>query len=403
MRENFKEDLLLYDILTKEYIHNLIYGDFHRAKLFNERFKDYKIAIDTNYVITVMYDDFWKICKNRDNQFRYNIKRKLLEDTRKIIKDYNTISTTLTGTDKIVIFLECENNSTEEDFKTSEKIAKDILRGLKNCMTNSVSIAISEFCKSNMDIMRGYQESFSLLENIFTKGRGKILRPSKEKSYIKNDYKSILDKSIHNLLVKIGFKDIEESENIIDNLLSQMTYKEMDKDHIKSNIIRLIVEVISYFNRDNRDRQFSIIYMEFTERIVGANTIDDIEKSLKEVIGVIISNLSTKSDKKIALDNTISYINKYYGREISLDEISLVAGYSKSYFSRMFKKYIGKNFSKYLIDVRLQNAANLIKDSDNGIVDIAIEVGFNDYSYFSKIFKEYYEMSPKSFRKYYRK
>ncbi|MBU5668395.1 AraC family transcriptional regulator [Peptoniphilus sp. MSJ-1] len=398
MQEKFKKDQLLYDILTKEYIHNLIYGDFYRTKLFKERFKEYEIAIETNYVITVMYDDFWKICKNRDNQFRYNVKRKLLEDVRKIITDYKTISTTLTGTDKIIIFLECENNSIEEDFATSEKIAKDILKGLKKYMTNSVSIAISNFCNNNIDIMKGYQESFSLLENIFTKGKGKILRPNEEKISINYDYKSLLDKSIHSLLVKIGFKDIDESENIIDNLLAQMTYKDMNSDYIKSSIIRLIVEVISYFNRENKDQQFSIIYIQSIEKIVSANTIDDIEKSLKEFVNIIISNLSTKSEKKIALENTISYINKYYGKEITLDEISLVAGYSKSHFSRMFKKYMGINFSKYLIDVRLENAAKLIKNSDEGIVDISNEVGFNDYSYFSKIFKEHYKMSPKNYR-----
>lgn len=398
MQEKFKKDPLLYDILTKEYIHNLIYGDFHRAKLFKERFKEYDIAINTNYVITVMYDDFWKICKNRDNQFRYNVKRKLLEDVRKIITDYKTISTTLTGTDKIIIFLECENNSIEEDFDTSEKIAKDILKGLKKYMTNSVSIVISNFCNNNIDIMKGYQESFSLLENIFTKGKGKILRPNEEKISINNDYKSLLDKSIHSLLIKIGFKDIDESENIIDNLLAQMIYKEMNSDYIKSSIIRIIVEVISYFNRENKDQQFSIIYIQSIEKIVSANTIDDIEKSLKEFVNIIIGNLSTKSEKKIALENTISYINKYYGREITLDEISLVAGYSRSHFSRMFKKYMGINFSKYLIDVRLKNAAKLIKNSDEGIVDISNEVGFNDYSYFSKIFKDYYKMSPKNYR-----
>lgn|GEM_PF-2617574 len=77
MEYNFKDDLLLYDILTKEYIHNLIYGDYYRAKIFNERFKEFKISIKTNYVITVMYDDFWKICKNRDNQYRYNVKEEI--------------------------------------------------------------------------------------------------------------------------------------------------------------------------------------------------------------------------------------------------------------------------------------------------------------------------------------
>ena len=95
-----EDKLLLYDIITKEYIHNLIYGDLSRARLFQSTFSQYQLDLDTNYILTVMYDDFWKICKNRDNHYRYNLKRRLLDYTREIIKDYKTISTTLTGTDK---------------------------------------------------------------------------------------------------------------------------------------------------------------------------------------------------------------------------------------------------------------------------------------------------------------
>ena len=77
----------------------------------------------------------------------------------------------------------------------------------------------------------------------------------------------------------------------------------------------------------------------------------------------------------------------------------MVAGYSKSHFSRTFKERMGINFSKYLIRVRIENAENLIRGSDKSIFDISLEVGFNDYSYFSKAFKDAYGLSPKDYRK----
>ena len=98
-----EDKLLLYDIITKEYIHNLIYGDLSRARLFQSTFSQYQLNLKTNYILTIMYDDFWKICKNRDNHYRYILKKRLLDYTREIIKDYKTISTTLTGTDKITV------------------------------------------------------------------------------------------------------------------------------------------------------------------------------------------------------------------------------------------------------------------------------------------------------------
>ena len=60
---------------------------------------------------------------------------------------------------------------------------------------------------------------------------------------------------------------------------------------------------------------------------------------------------------------------------------------------------MGINFSKYLIGVRINEAEKLIKNSDKTIYDISLEVGFNDYSYFSRAFKDTFNISPKEYRK----
>ena len=60
---------------------------------------------------------------------------------------------------------------------------------------------------------------------------------------------------------------------------------------------------------------------------------------------------------------------------------------------------MGVNFSKYLVQVRIENAEKLLINSDQSIYDISLEVGFNDYSYFSKAFKDAYGLSPKDYRK----
>lgn len=394
-----EDKLLLYDIITKEYIHNLIYGDLSRARLFQSTFSQYQLDLKTNYILTIMYDDFWKICKNRDNHYRYILKRKLLDYTREIIKDYKTISTTLTGTDKIIIFLDCQGKTGEEAFDLSQVLAEKIISDLQNQMTHTVSIGISSYCKSNKDLAKGYEESFNCLENIFNKGRGKILRPSPLDVNINQDHKSQIDKKIYELLIKIGFQDKEGSYDIVDEIVQDMVERNVSEEYIKSNVIRLLVEIINYFSRGQLKSDLSLITVKSIETIVGSNNIDDTKEAIKRTIDLIASGLERENHHDLAMNNAKAYIEKYYMKDISLDEISMVAGYSKSHFSRTFKEMMGVNFSKYLVQVRIERAEKLLINSDQSIYDISLEVGFNDYSYFSKAFKDAYGLSPKDYRK----
>lgn len=393
-----EDNLLLYDIITKEYIHNLIYGDLSRARLFHSTFSNYQLDLDTNYILTVMYDDFWKICKNRDNHYRYILKRRLLDYTREIIKDYKTISTTLTGTDKIIIFLDCQGKSEEEAFDLSQELAEKIIRDLKKEISHTVSIGISSYCKSNKDLVKGYEESFNCLENIFNKGRGKILRPGPRDVKLDQDYRSKIDKKIYELLIKIGFQDREGSYDIVDEIVQDMVERNVSEEYIKSNLIRLLVEVINYFSRGSLKFDLSLITVKSIETIVGSNNIDDTRAAINRTLDLISSGLEREDQQDLAINNAKAYIEKYYMKDISLDEISMVAGYSKSHFSRTFKDKMGINFSKYLVGVRIENAEKLIRSSDQSIFDISLEVGFNDYSYFSKAFKDVYGLSPKDYR-----
>ena len=339
-----EDNLLLYDIITKEYIHNLIYGDLSRAKLFKSTFSQYQLDLETNYILTIMYDDFWKICRNRDNHYRYNIKRKLLDYTREIIKDYKTISTTLTGTDKIIIFLDCQGRDEEDAYLLSQEMAEKIICELKKDISHTVSIGISSYCRNNKDLVKGYEESFNCLENIFNKGRGKILRPSPRDVSLDQNYKSQIDKKIYELLIKIGFQDRDASFEIVDEILEDMVSRNMTQEYIKSNVIKLLVEVINYFSRGKLQSDLSLITVKSIETIVDSNNIEDIKKSIEKTIELISSGLEREDEHELAMNNAKAYIEKYYMKDISLDEISMVAGYSKSHFSRTFKEKWGLIF-----------------------------------------------------------
>jgi len=78
--------------------------------------------------------------------------------------------------------------------------------------------------------------------------------------------------------------------------------------------------------------------------------------------------------------------------------ISQAAFMSKTECYRLFKQYLGLTPMEYVLNQRLQHASMLLLDSNDSIVNIALNCGFNSSSYFSKKFKNHYHQTPKEFR-----
>ncbi len=94
----------------------------------------------------------------------------------------------------------------------------------------------------------------------------------------------------------------------------------------------------------------------------------------------------------------IEYIRKNYFKKISLDDIANHVNFSKTYLSRIFKDEVGENISNYVNKIRIEKAKLLIIDKKFSLIDIANLVGFEDQSYFTKVFKSIVGISPKKYK-----
>lgn len=93
------------------------------------------------------------------------------------------------------------------------------------------------------------------------------------------------------------------------------------------------------------------------------------------------------------------YINNNYMKPITIDGIASFLGISRSYFYKIFKNRYKVSPNQYLLDRRLTIAASLLLSTNHTISEVAEKVGFTDPLYFSKRFSNYYAISPRSFRK----
>jgi len=94
----------------------------------------------------------------------------------------------------------------------------------------------------------------------------------------------------------------------------------------------------------------------------------------------------------------LSYIHENYSEPITVEILAKHANVSRSECFRCFKHFTNKNPIEYINEYRLGNAAKLLMESRLSVTEVGIACGFNSSSYFGKMFKEAYGVSPKQYR-----
>ena len=92
------------------------------------------------------------------------------------------------------------------------------------------------------------------------------------------------------------------------------------------------------------------------------------------------------------------YIDAHYQEDLKPGTLAEWAKISESKLRAIFSKELRTNFTNYLLDIRLEKAREMLKASDEFIIDIAMKVGFNDPKYFSKLFKKKFGLTPQEFK-----
>ena len=100
-----------------------------------------------------------------------------------------------------------------------------------------------------------------------------------------------------------------------------------------------------------------------------------------------------------ALRKAEQFIMENFSRKLSLEEIAKASGFSAPYFSTIFKEETGENLSKYLSRLKVEKAAALLVGTSLPLGVIAKSCGYEDRSWFSKIFKAHTGVSPRTYRK----
>ena len=204
------------------------------------------------------------------------------------------------------------------------------------------------------------------------------------------------------LRAAIRSRDKEESQTILNQMLAYIFTSNKDNlEAIKPRITELVV-IISRAAVDAgaNVKDIFIINENFNTNIEEFRDLEDLSVWVSNILQRFIS-LTFEFNKVKHADTVykvIGFIKENYYRHISLDEIANITYMSKTYLSSLFKKETGYSISEYINNVRVDKSQSLLVDSDMSIIEIARMCGFEDQSYFTKVFKRIVDVTPRKYR-----
>nr|WP_255305534.1 AraC family transcriptional regulator [Paenibacillus sp. Mc5Re-14] len=139
--------------------------------------------------------------------------------------------------------------------------------------------------------------------------------------------------------------------------------------------------------------------------ILPGYSIRNIESIKKEMTNAIAdaylkNSPSDNACTSPALQPVFEYIHSHKSELVTLKHMAGLCHLSPSYFSRLFAKETGENFTTYLAKLKIKWAKQLLEVTNMPISQISDELGFNESGYFIKIFKKFEEITPALYSKY---
>lgn len=140
--------------------------------------------------------------------------------------------------------------------------------------------------------------------------------------------------------------------------------------------------------------------LEAADKAVDLMDVDVLCDTLSEIIDFFLNAVPDEAPDSIrsGILKAVSFVDEHFQENITLSVLAERFHVESSYFSRMFRKETGENLMLYICRKRMQKAVEYMNETDKSLTEIAFMVGYDDYTYFNKVFRKMMGQSPREYR-----
>lgn len=144
-------------------------------------------------------------------------------------------------------------------------------------------------------------------------------------------------------------------------------------------------------------------FADLADRITGMMNLDYLCEMLDEVVDYAVSmgEPAVAESTRGLVKQAAAYIDEHYFEDLTLSSLAGRFHVESSYFSRLFRQETGENVMLYIADTRIRHAREYICEGKKSLTEIAFLTGYDDYTYFNRVFRKMTGMSPREYKNRY--
>ena len=270
----------------------------------------------------------------------------------------------------------------------------------------SLSETLTQACDRLLEIAEKYNltnTSFLKLNRLAAfveREKAEAIHESKKKNY--SDLQQLYHLEEPSLLHAIQQGERNQARAIINRLLLHIyNHKPANLNFLKSFALELVVMMSRTAVDAGADptrimamnsSHFSTLTAIDDEEELSPWMTDTLEKLMDEI------HAQRRKRRQIHLSRAIGYIEKHLAENIRKDEVARHGGFSPGHFSHLVREETGQTFRELVARYRVRHACHLLARTRRSLSEVALDCGFTDQSYFTKIFRKISGQNPLHYR-----
>lgn len=205
------------------------------------------------------------------------------------------------------------------------------------------------------------------------------------------------------LFIKIYAGQIDEANKVIEEIFSN---KNVELNDCKYMALDLLVACMRYpflcRIKGKSYGEYDYLFLQDGIKVISnADSLNEIIQYLSKCFTLLAVQNDKNFDERYQnmAKRILDYLNEHYSEDLTLDSVAGKFHMSKTYISRILKKYTNQSFLQLLISRRMDIARKMIAEDKFKLYEIAEKVGYNDFSYFIQVFKKKYGVTPNEYRR----
>lgn len=381
-------------------VYDLLFGYTDKMKNLREELDigELRLPVDTALVIKA---NNYSILTSEKSEFRREeIQNDILNTINQVAaNNVREKLSALIEEDMFVLFF--STDFTKKRNQDSISFARKVKKTLEEKSNFVFSIGIGREYDNLKGLIFSYKEALNVCKSCYFQEKKDVMHIDQMVEF-KNDIPIFITEMETKLIDKVKTGNLDNVELIFQEIINNIIEEKLEPETIKIRVLDLIYRIIEQIEKVTTDSRESLYEISsWIRKILQVETKKDMKRITTKISNKlfdILRRYRKGNNTRHSINQALNYIEENFNKDLSLKRVSDEVGLSLYYFSHLFKEEVGESFVTFLNKLRIRKSKLLLINSNLNIAEIAYRVGYNDQNYYTRVFKEYEEITPSEFR-----